>query len=49
VTGVLMKAKTFNSIKLFNNTLISDERTYDINRLNRLFANFGQETSLPEN
>jgi hypothetical protein len=44
VTGVLMKQILFNNINGFDNSSISNERTYDINQLHKLFGHCGQET-----
>jgi hypothetical protein len=44
VTGVLMKSILHNSINGFANASISNQRTYDINHLHKLFGHYGQET-----
>jgi hypothetical protein len=42
VTGVLMKPITNNNINGFANASISDERTYEMNHLYKLFGNCSQ-------
>jgi hypothetical protein len=43
VTEILMKLILSNIINGFANALISNERIYDINHLNKLFGHCGQE------
>jgi hypothetical protein len=44
VTGVLMKPILSDNINGFANASISNERSYDVNHLHKLFGHFGQET-----